>query len=356
MRVPAILALFLTVALPAPGQTAPAATAGLPSDPRAVFASAAPFYNFTSPELKPWHLKASYQFYDAKGNPQEQGIFEYWWASPKVYRSSWTRPGVNASDWSTDEGARLRKASGNPQRYFERKLNTILFTPLPSQALLSSGRIKLDLKMVPAGSGKLACVSSALQWEQGGNLVASSSAVQDLYCFDPSLLALRMEYSNTLTTEFSHIVKTQGRYLPRSIVVSAGKRKIFAVSVEAIEGISPDDTALVPPADAILEHEPPSRQSEGSDGGVIEGVLVKKTQPVYPLMAKMAHEQGIVILDAVIGTDGRIHDLEVVASPSPLLADAAVDAVKRWEYKPHLLSGSPVEVETTINVTFALGQ
>jgi len=73
-------------------------------------------------------------------------------------------------------------------------------------------------------------------------------------------------------------------------------------------------------------------------------------------VAKSMHQQGTVVLGAVIGTDGRIHDLEVLASPSPLLSDSAKDAVKRWVYKPYLLDGAAVEVETTVNVIYSLSQ
>jgi len=76
--------------------------------------------------------------------------------------------------------------------------------------------------------------------------------------------------------------------------------------------------------------------------------------PVYPLIAKMNREQGVVVLAAVIGPDGKVHDLEVLASPSSMLSQSALDAVKTWEYKPYLLNGQPVEVETIVNVTYSL--
>jgi protein TonB len=57
----------------------------------------------------------------------------------------------------------------------------------------------------------------------------------------------------------------------------------------------------------------------------------------------------------VIGKDGKIRDLEVLMSPDRILSESALNAVKRWEYKPYLLNGAPVEVETMINVVFNLG-
>jgi len=89
-------------------------------------------------------------------------------------------------------------------------------------------------------------------------------------------------------------------------------------------------------------------------GGVMAGNLLQKTTPVYPPIAKAAHVQGTVVLQATISKTGSIENLRVVSGPSMLQA-AALDAVKTWRYKPYLLSGEPVEVETEVNVIFTLG-
>jgi len=87
--------------------------------------------------------------------------------------------------------------------------------------------------------------------------------------------------------------------------------------------------------------------------GVSQGLLIKKVAPKYPESARRNHIQGIVLLLAEIGTDGAIHNLTLV-SGEPSLAKAAIKAVKQWKYKPYYLEGKPVEVETQIQVNFAL--
>ena len=87
--------------------------------------------------------------------------------------------------------------------------------------------------------------------------------------------------------------------------------------------------------------------------GVSQGLLIYRVEPKYPPIAQQAHIQGIVILTAVIGKDGIIQRLQLV-SGHPMLATAAIDAVKQWRYKPYLLNGQPVEAETTVAVTFRL--
>jgi len=87
--------------------------------------------------------------------------------------------------------------------------------------------------------------------------------------------------------------------------------------------------------------------------GVSEGLLVHQVRPVYPPLARAARIQGAVVLQAVIGKDGAIQNLRLI-SGHPMLAPAAIDAVKQWRYKPYFLNGEPVEVDTQITVNFTL--
>jgi periplasmic protein TonB len=89
--------------------------------------------------------------------------------------------------------------------------------------------------------------------------------------------------------------------------------------------------------------------------GVAEGMLLQKITPRYPPIAQASRTQGTVVLQAVISKNGTIENLRVL-SGSPMLTQAALDAVSQWRYRPYLLSGQPVAVETTINVVFRLNQ
>jgi periplasmic protein TonB len=101
----------------------------------------------------------------------------------------------------------------------------------------------------------------------------------------------------------------------------------------------------------VPKPEPPMRVRVSQ--GVSAGRLVNKVEPVYPPLARNARVQGQVVLTAIISKDGTIQDLRVV-SGHPLLVQAALDAVRQWRYKPYLLNGEPVEVETTVTVNFTL--
>jgi protein TonB len=85
--------------------------------------------------------------------------------------------------------------------------------------------------------------------------------------------------------------------------------------------------------------------------GVVEGLKLNAPTPTYPQMARIAHIQGDVILQATISKTGTVENLRAI-SGHPILIQAALDAVRQWKYKPYVLNGEPVEVETTIKVQF----
>jgi TonB family protein len=86
---------------------------------------------------------------------------------------------------------------------------------------------------------------------------------------------------------------------------------------------------------------------------VSNGMLLEKPAPVYPPDARAQHLEGNVVLKARISTEGTVEDVSLV-SGDPLLAPAALEAVRHWKYKPYLLNGVPVRVETQVTVAFVL--
>jgi len=87
--------------------------------------------------------------------------------------------------------------------------------------------------------------------------------------------------------------------------------------------------------------------------GVVAGMLVHKSLPNYPPIAVASRTEGVVVLAASISTRGVIENLHVVSGPE-MLRQAALTAVRDWRYRPYVLNGEPVAVETTINVIFSL--
>lgn len=110
-----------------------------------------------------------------------------------------------------------------------------------------------------------------------------------------------------------------------------------------------NDTPMIPPP------RPSGSRIIQQSEGVQSGLLVYRVDPRYPRIAVSAGISGTVELRAVIGRDGRVRSVEVL-SGSVLLAPAAAAAVREWRYRPTLLNGEAVEVETHVTVHFVLGQ
>lgn len=98
--------------------------------------------------------------------------------------------------------------------------------------------------------------------------------------------------------------------------------------------------------------ETPSKPAE-VDPDAVQGLLIRKVAPVYPPLARQARIQGTVVLNIVINKSGEVSDLKLF-SGHPMLAPAAVQAVKQWRYRPYEKDGEPVEIQTTVQVNFKI--
>jgi protein TonB len=103
------------------------------------------------------------------------------------------------------------------------------------------------------------------------------------------------------------------------------------------------------PVVVVQQPRTPAKVSQG----VMNGLRLNNVVPPYPPIAKAAGTEGTVVLQATISKSGTIENLRVVSGPQ-LLQQAALDAVRQWDYRPYLLNGEPIEVETTVNVVFKL--
>jgi TonB family protein len=141
---------------------------------------------------------------------------------------------------------------------------------------------------------------------------------------------------------------------------SYDKTKDLAAAVKAAgDKAAADALAGKEKADALAAKEraeaarAKARAAAVKVGGRIKPpTKVKDVTPVYPEIAKAARVSGAVVIEATIGADGKVIDTKVVRS-IPLLDQAAVDAVRQWEYTPPLLNGAPVPVLMTVTINFA---
>lgn len=162
-------------------------------------------------------------------------------------------------------------------------------------------------------------------------------------------------HSAALANPFLHF--TQIRPIS-NIRPANGPEDVPTVDFEGISGLglgSGDAVASLQPVEPPHFVPPPPREKHPVklSEGVVAAQLVSRVEPRYPPLALEMRLSGTMVLRAIISRDGRIESLEVV-SGSPFFAQTALDAVRQWRYRPTLLDGEPVEVETTITVEFKL--
>lgn len=123
-----------------------------------------------------------------------------------------------------------------------------------------------------------------------------------------------------------------------------------------VEGLPGGDSGGLVIPDEPLPPPAPARVAPVRVGGSVRPPQkIRDAAPVYPAVAAAARVEGMVILEAVIGEDGRVSDVRVLRS-TPLLDQAAIDAVRQWQFTPTLLNGQPVPVVMTVTVNFRLQQ
>ena len=147
--------------------------------------------------------------------------------------------------------------------------------------------------------------------------------------------------------------------IPRTIVTRDSSSP--AVPPEGIgDGIPGAIDGLIPLSDSrqrVLT--PPHTERQATRPQVVRmtrldpAMLIHRVEPVYPPLAKQTHREGRVELRAIIGTDGTVRSLEIVAG-DPLLERSAVEAVQQWRYKPTILNGQAVEIDTYITVIYTM--
>jgi TonB family protein len=134
----------------------------------------------------------------------------------------------------------------------------------------------------------------------------------------------------------------------RRLLIAAACSVVALATCTSALALHTDVAALSPAAETATPtriHVKPEIMSKQKIAG---------DNPVYPQEAKAKKIQGTVVLAVTIGKDGEVEEIHVVKTPDKMLAKSALDAVHTWRWRPYLLNGNPIEVETTVNVTYNL--
>jgi TonB family protein len=323
-------------------ETVPAVAApavAMPGDPKERMLLAARTNGLAGDDVKPWHLKATYRSLDDESKVKDEGTYEEFWVSSKKFKRTFIGTSFAQTEYGTDKGI-LVSGQQSPQPDFMNQLRNEFVNPIVIPEPIQ--RTKFELKQREVGGIKFDCLntmtSAGIPWGTVSCLGLGKS-----------ILLINSSQGGTQAIH-SRAVKFQERYIAEDLRFARESKLLMTAHLDTIELLTKIEEALFqPPPDATVK---PLTVSLAS--GVTVGMLLKKVQPEYPRSAKPAFIQGTVVLQAKIGKDGRIVDLHVISGPSEL-QNAALDAVRQWVYRPYLLMGQPVDVLTTINVIFTLG-
>jgi len=307
--------------------------------------------------VKPWHLKARFTVYDKKGIATDQGTFEEFWANQHKYKTTITSTGFSQTTFGTEKGTLFTGDRGSepalyshvngefakPFYFDEKQLNN--FTVELTEGRDSSGAELLCLLQYMSTVG----VIGKAPGEKGSTETLPYRTRGSTYCLEKGIPALRVSTANWEAHRIIHnnIMIFQGRYVPRDLKAILDSKTDFEAHLDTLEELnSLSDADFTPPPDALPPHLQVNVSSE-----IAQSQLLHHNKPESPPDAMAAHVSGTVILRATIGTDGHIVALHVVSGPA-MLQQSALNAVQNWTYKPFLLNKQPVEMNTTINVTF----
>lgn len=346
-----LLALSAHAQTPAPQSATPAttpppvATAGsLPSDPAALLQLASQVNGLHGADLQPWHVRATWQLTEA-GMPPEQGTWEEWWGGEKKWKISFTADGFQQTRYMSDQGGSFTGDIDWLRLPFL-TIGDFVQMGLPSSSDLA--RDELSRTSLDVGTVPLQCATrSAPSRGAGSDRLAYATE----YCFTADSPALRLATGRNMRVALNSLVQFQGRYLARKVQLRDEGEEID-INFGDFETAQATDPNFTVPADA---KPMPKVLAVAISGGVAHGLRISGKDPHYPEDARMALLQGTVVIRANILADGRTADLKIV-SGHPMLQKAALDAVRTWRYRPYMLNGEPVEVETQLNIVFAIGR
>lgn len=304
--------------------------------------NAAEASSLDDPSLKPWHLKMTFQLLGKKGSVAEEGTIEEWWSAGN-YKRIYVSPSYNATE--IKHGSDLYRTTGQTSApYLLDLLRDEAVHPLANDDEMNKS--VPDLRVESFGKVKLDCV---MLDQPIKNVAYPPLGLFPTYCLDQDKDRLRISYRYGSENIIRNAIGTfQGRGIPIDTAVSTGGELAAKAHIAALSTISLPNNFFDPDNTLTLQND----QALKVGAGIVAGSKISGVVPIYPAEDKEKHTSGSVHLHAIIGTDGHIHRLTIIDTPSPTLAISAVTAVRQWTYKPYLLNGLPCSIETTITVNY----
>jgi TonB family protein len=320
------------------------ACVGQEADPMARIQAAAALNTLDSMDARPWHFKLALTVFDEAGKNPQDGTVEIWHAGADQ-RSLYTF-GTATLTKLLHDGKRYSLSNGGDVPDGATDLVDEVLHPGPPASDIEHS--KPELRKQKFGKVELDCIMLT-QPSKGSE--ALPIGLYPTYCMNPTDDQIRSSYNFGSRTV---IINRFGKFLDHDVALDleivSGQVVVGIAKEQALTTYVPQPEEFLPSAEMAAKQATIARIS----GGILAGTRLTFVPPVYPRVATQNHESGTVVLRALIGRDGHVRALRPMSVTNSDFVVSAIAAVRHWTYKPYLLNGEPVEVDTTITVNFAL--
>ena len=343
---PICLAALIAASIPDLAQNSPPVPAALSTDPKELMLLAAKANNLETNEIGPWHLKATFTLFDALGNPADHGTYEEFWLNHHLRKSIVESTGFSQAAIRRDEQFLIVSGSrgGWPDLITKMRIGFI------HPAYESKKDYRLAYEESGPGDPSRQCVSA--EYKNAPPDPLSTAMFKSSLCFatgNPVLLT-RVDALSINTTR-TNIFSYHGRYIARDLAVVRDERVYLKAHLESLEELNPvDKTQFNPPRRA---YEPPEIHFLYVPNKAAKQIQIRDVAPEYPAAALSARISGVVRVRATIDIDGHVSDAIAIDGPL-LLQEPAINAVKKYQFKPATEFGMKCELITVFPVEFKL--
>jgi hypothetical protein len=347
-------ALFSQIAAPAPSaqsasNSAPGAVAvsTLPSDPGAILALGTKMNGLDGLGVKPWHIKFTYQTFNSDGDPESSGTYEEFWVSDKIYKRSYTGDSFTQTDFGTAHGL-YRSGNQNWPELREMKMRAALIQPMLNNANLSE--VNLEMSDRSFDQVQLQCV--ALK-PKANRILKTMNAPPSYpyihYCFDRKHPILRFDSKGIGLddTLYNNITVFQGHYVARDVHLVSARKPVFNLHVETLEELAAMSEASFAPLPGAVG---PIGGKVTLPASVAQSLALSHCSAEYFFSAGRAHAYGTAVVQTTIGKNGHVTSASGTTGPKELQR-AAVECIRHQEFRPFLVQGEAVEVESNIGMS-----
>ena len=302
-----------------------------------LFAAALASNGLVGDNIKPWHMKVTYELSDDEGKAIGKGVFEEWWFDRNQWKATYTGDHYTGAVYRTPTGF---AHEGGRLPWPESLIAGSITEPIletSSQALHISGpTLRKESTLT------LSCLEVSGKVPPEPNPYFKSMFIHT-YCFDAGTSQLRTSYFQFRTALFNQLGSFQGRSVGVRTTIYVNARALATIHVDSL-GVDSSITqaTLMPPSSADL--------TLNSTSHMTPPVLTYEKKPELPRERKKDIKSGLVIVGILVSKEGTVKNVHLLESPNDTLAEAAVKAVSAYRFKAAQRDGVPVETEINVEV------